>query len=141
MNSNYYPAMRSNTGLSTATSSTTANRALAVGGAAMVIGAASGLAQGIAQAKDGSMNGQQVAVHTAKEALGTGIAVAAGATVASALNMRGFLGVAGMVAVGAAVKYTWDQSMSRDILCKSTLAADEKPAKTTEKKPAPKAAK
>ncbi|TVM36570.1 magnetosome protein MamC [Oceanidesulfovibrio marinus] len=140
MSSNYYPAMRGSTGVSTTTYST-ANRALAVGGAAMIIGAASGLAQGIAQARDGSMTGQQVAVHTAKEALGTGLAVAAGASVASALSMRGTLGIAGMIAVGAAVKYTWDQSMSRDLLCKSASAAEEKPAKTTEKKPAPKAAK
>ncbi|TVM16936.1 hypothetical protein DPQ33_11070 [Oceanidesulfovibrio indonesiensis] len=145
MNAHNYPAVRSNAGIAPGTSGTTVNAALTVGGAAMIIGAATGLAQGLTQARDGSMTAQQVAAHTAKEAMGTGIAVAAGAAVASALGMRGILGLAGMVVVGAAAKYTWDNSLERakDLEClrAQPAAAETTPAKSSAKKPAPKAAK
>ncbi len=114
----------------------TMNTALAVGGVGLIIGAAGGLAQGFAQMRAGSMTTEQVVGHTAKEAAGTGLAAAAGAAVASSLGTRGVLGVAAMVAVGAAAKYAWDQTIAGGCVTPESAQNEAAPAAKSAKQAA-----
>ncbi|GAB7081279.1 hypothetical protein [Megalodesulfovibrio paquesii] len=104
--------------------------AMGAGAFGAVVGATAGLAEGIAGYRAGTMDKQQAAVHTLKEAGGTGLAAAAGAAVASTVGLGGIVGLVSMIAVGTAVKYVWNNAMSG--ACKAAVApAPAEPAIAT----------
>ena len=94
--------------------------ALGAGVFGAVLGASAGLAEGIAGYRAGTMDKQQAAMHTLKEASGSGLAAAAGAAVATTVGMGGVVGLLGMLAVGTAVKFVWNNAMSG--ACKAAVA-------------------
>lgn len=94
--------------------------ALGAGAVGAVLGASAGLAEGVAAYRAGTMDKQEAAMHTIKEAGGTGLAAAAGAAVATSIGMGGILGIVSMIAVGTAVKYVWNNAMTG--ACKTAVA-------------------
>lgn len=84
----------------------------AAAGLGALIGATGAAAHAIHQARQGNMTNQEAAIHTVKEAAGTGLATAAAVGVVGSTSMHGALGIVGLLAVGTGVKYMWDQTIA-----------------------------
>lgn len=116
----------------TASASPVARTAMGAGAFGLILGASAGLAEGIAQYRAGKMDQQGVAVHTLKEAGGAGLAAAAGGAAVASLGVGGALGVVGMLAVGTAVKYAWNNTLSAPCATSSVEGPAEGDAKAIE---------
>ena len=108
--------------------------------AAGVVGAAVtgavAAARDLRKVKEGEMDKETAIKTVAKEALGGGLAVAAGAAVAKTLFRTSPLGFVAMLAVGVGAKYAYDTYVSKCCCCcaapdacAETAEAEEKPKK------------
>ncbi|MDQ7832573.1 MAG: hypothetical protein RDU30_12630 [Desulfovibrionaceae bacterium] len=79
----------------------------AMGAAGAIIGGTAAAAKDLRQVKEGDMTREAAAGHILKEALGSGLATAAGA-VAGTFFRSGVLGLAAMAVVGVGTKYLYD---------------------------------
>ena len=119
------------------------NTSLHMGGvaAAGIVGAAItgtvAAARDIRKVKNGEKDKEEVIKAVAKEALGGGLAVAAGAAVAKTIFRTNPLGFVAMLAVGVGAKYAYDTYVSRhcsccaaDGTCDETAESEKKAKKT-----------
>ena len=74
-------------------------------------------ARDLRKVKDGEKDKDEVIKTVAKEALGGGLAVAAGAAVAKAVFRTSPLGFVAMLAVGVGAKYAYDTFVSKKCCC------------------------
>jgi len=79
----------------------------AMGAAGAIIGGTAAAAKDLRQVKNGDMTREAAAGHILKEALGSGLATAAGA-VAGTFFRTNILGLAAMAVVGVGTKYLYD---------------------------------
>jgi hypothetical protein len=79
----------------------------AMGAAGAIIGGTAAAAKDLRQVKSGEMTREAAAGHILKEAVGSGLATAAGA-VAGAFFRSSVLGLAAMAVVGVGTKYLYD---------------------------------
>lgn len=93
-------------------------------------------ARGLREVQDGAKEPSRAVVSIAKEALGGGVALAAGAAVAKTLFHSSRLGFVAMLAVGIGAKYTYD-SLTAKVYCDNekdeTVSESPKPAKAVKK--------
>jgi hypothetical protein len=102
---------------------------VAMGLAGAVITAVGATARGLRDAKDGAKTRAEVVTDVAREALGGGLATAAGAAVAGTVFRSGALSLAAMAAVGIGVKYVYDGMAASVCSAAPAEAAPAKPAK------------
>lgn len=108
---------------------------VAAGVAGALVVASMGAAKAIRKVRAGKKTHTEAANKIAREALGTGIAMAAGAAVAKTLFRSNALGLAAMVAVSIGAKYAYDEMLhtcaeKREHREESPIkAAPEKPGK------------
>lgn len=102
---------------------------VAMGLAGAVITAIGATARGLRDAKTGAKTRSEVIGDVAKEALGGGLATAAGAAVAGAVFRSNALSLAAMAAVGIGVKYAYDGMVGSVCTAAPAEAAPAKPAK------------
>jgi hypothetical protein len=103
---------------------------VAMGLAGAVITAIGATARGLRETKAGEITRSEMIVDVAKEALGGGLATAAGAAVAGTVTRSGALSLAAMAAVGIGVKYVYDGMVGS--VCQ-TAPAETAPVKAVKK--------
>lgn len=103
---------------------------VAMGLAGAVITAVAATARGLRELKDGDATRSEVIGEVAKEALGGGLATAAGAAVAGTVFRSNALSLVAMAAVGIGVKYVYDGMVGS--ACKA-VTAESVPAKASKK--------
>jgi hypothetical protein len=89
---------------------TVTNTAAKMGVMGAIVGGAVTAVQDSYKIARGEMKTQEAIGHTAKEAVGTGVASATAAAAVSALGLGGLVGLGGFLILGSLVKGVWDSA-------------------------------
>ncbi len=107
-----------------------------------IVGGALAAAQAIPMVKNKQIDAGQAVGEVVREAAGTGVATAAGACVAGAASLGGFVSLLAMFGVATGVKYLWNSAFGAnepqpalvEAAPETPAPAKAKAAKTTAKK-------
>lgn len=81
----------------------------ASGALGAVVGGTVATAKDMKRVKEGEMTKTEAAADIGKEAVGTGLATAAGVAVTGLFGIGGLLGIVSIVGVASGTKYLWDK--------------------------------
>ena len=81
----------------------------AAGSVGAIVGGAVAAARDAGRVSQGEMTKGEAVADVGKEAVGTGLATAAGVAVTGALGITGLLGLVSIVSVSAGAKYLWNK--------------------------------
>lgn len=80
----------------------------AAGSVGAVVGGSVAAAKDFKRVSNGEMTKGEAAADIGKEAVGTGLATAAGVAVTGLFGLTGLIGIASIVGVSAGAKYVWN---------------------------------
>ena len=106
---------------------------VSLGVAGALVNGSVAAADEIRKAREGKEDRAQAVTNVAKEAVGGGLAVAAGAAVARALFRPSLVGAVAMVAVSVGVKYAYNNLMAKAAAAPVKAPAKAEPAKSAKK--------